>query len=121
MLLDESGKFDGFANLSDIHPPDAELPDSYEKILDSEIITMRKAEFLESLSASINVQTINELLDKIYKVRSVGKTVYSHGDIKVFNDKIVYQLVYEVNAIFSILIDRAGNYIDTSIGNKVSS
>ena len=39
------------------------------------------------------------------------------GDIKVFNDRVTYQLVYEINAIFSILIDRAGNYISTSVEN----
>ena len=118
LLLDESGKFNGFANLSDMHSHDAELNVSHEQIIDSEVIKMRKSEFLESLSASINVQTINELLEKIYRVRPAGKTIYSHGDLKIFNDNIVYQLVYEVYIIFSILIDREGNYINTSLKNS---
>jgi len=113
VLIDEFGRFKGFTNLNDTHLSDAEVPESYEKILDPETIKMRKAEFLDSLSASINVKTINELLYKIYKVGVVGKTIYTQGNIKVFNGHVTYQLVYEINAIFSILIDRVGNYIST--------
>ena len=98
-----------------------EETESYEKILDPEVIKMRKAEFLESLSASIHVKMINELLHKMYEVDAVGKTIFRQGDIKVFNDRVTYQLVYEINAIFSIMIDRAGNYISTTIRNKSSS
>lgn len=111
LLIDEFGRFKGFANLNDIHLSDAEETELYEKILDSEVIKMRKAEFLDSLSASINVQTINELLNKIHEVRAVGKTIYQQGNIKVYNDHVTYQLSYEISAIFSILIDREGNYI----------
>ena len=121
VLIDETGRFKGFTNLNDIHLPDAEETESYERILDPEVITMRKAEFLDSLSASINVQTINELLHKIYKVGAVGKTIFRQGDIKVFNDHVSYQLVYEINAVFSILIDRAGNFISTSVENSFPS
>jgi len=121
VLMDESGRFKGFTNLNDIHLSDAEETESYEKILDSEVIKMRKAEFLDSISASINVQTINELLNKIYKVGAVGKTLYQQGDIKVYNGHVTYQLVYEINAIFSILIDREGNYINTPVENGASS
>jgi len=121
LLIDEFGRFKGFANLNDIHLSDAEETELYEKILDSEVIKMRKAEFLDSLSASINVQTINELLNKIYKVRAVGKSIYQQGDIKVYNGHVTYQLSYEISVFFSILIDREGNYISTPLEIKASS
>ena len=121
LLIDESGRFKGFANLNDIHLSDAEETELYEKILDSEVIKMRKAEFLDSLSASINVQTINELLNKIYKVRAVGKSIYQQGDIKVYNGHVTYQLSYEISVFFSILIDREGNYISTPLEINASS
>ena len=121
VLVDESGRFKGFTSLNDIQLSDAEESESYEKILDSEVIKMRKAEFLDSLSASINVQTINELLGKICKIDAVGKTTYQQGNIKVYNNHVTYLLVYEVNAIFSILIDREGNFISTSKENVAPS
>jgi len=121
LLIDEFGRFKGFANLNDIHLSDAEETELYEKILDSEVIKMRKAEFLDSLSASINVQTINELLNKIYEVRAVGKTIYQQGNIKVYNGHVTYQLSYEISAIFSILIDREGNYISPPLEINASS
>jgi hypothetical protein len=57
-------------------------------------------------------------LYKICNVWAAGKTIFKQGDIKVFNDHVSYQLVYETNAVFSILIDRAGNHISTSINNN---
>lgn len=118
VLIDEFGRFMGFTNFIDIHPPDADKAESNEKILDYELLTMRKAEFLDALSASINIQTINKLLYKIYNVWATGKTIFKQGNIKVFNDHVSYQCVYETNAVFSILIDRAGNHINTSIDNN---
>lgn len=118
VLIDEFGRFMGFTNFIDIHPSDTETAESNEIILDYELLKMKKAEFLDTLSASINVQKINELLYKMYKIGAAGKTIYKQGNIKVFNDLVTYQLVYETNAVFSILIDRAGNQISTSIDNN---
>jgi hypothetical protein len=100
--------------------PDAEETESYEKLIDPEVIRMRKAEFFDSLSASINIKTINELLHKIYNLEAVGKTIFSRGDIKIYNGHVIYQLLYDVNVIISILIDRQGNEISTSIENDGS-
>ena len=121
VLLDERGRFKGFTNQNNIDLPDTEDTESYENIIDPEVIRMRKAEFFDSLSASINIKTINELLSRIYNLEAVGKTVFSEGDIKIFNGHVTYQLLYDVNVIISILIDRQGNYISTAIGNNGSS
>ena len=121
VLLDEMGRFKGFTNLNNIAVPDAEETESYERVIDPEIIRMRKTEFFDSLSASININTINELLHRIYNLEAVGKTIYSRGDIKIFNGHVTYQLLYEVNVIISILIDRQGNYISSSIENDGAS
>ena len=47
-------------------------------------------------------------------METVGKMIYARGEILVFNDHVTYQFLYEVDVIFSILIDRKGNYINTS-------
>ena len=120
VLFDEMGKFMGFTNLNNVDVPDAEETESHEKLIDPEVIKMRKAEFFDSLSASINVKTINELLHKIYNLEAVGKTIFSRGDIKIYNGQVTYQLLYDVKVIISILIDRQGNNISTSIENNGS-
>jgi hypothetical protein len=114
VLLDEKGNFSGFTNPDDFHISRAEKTESYDKIIDPEIVQIRKAEFLDSLSATISDRTVTELFRKKYKVETVGKMIYGQGEIIVFNDHLTYQFLYEVEVIFSILIDREGNYINTS-------
>ena len=121
VLLDEMGKFSGFTEPNNLHFPSAEKTESDDKIIDSEIIKIRKAEFLDSLSATINTGTITELFRKRYKMETVGKMIYAQGEIIIFNDHVTYQFLYEVDVIFSILIDRKGNYINTSKKNNGST
>lgn len=113
VLLDEKGNFSGFINPNDFHFLNAKKAESYHKIIDPEIVQIRKAEFLDSLSATISNRTITELFRKKYKIESVGKLIYRQGEIVVFNDHVTYQFLYEVEVIFSILINREGNYINT--------
>lgn len=115
VLINEIGKFMGFANSPDIIDTNANETEAYEKILDSEVIRMRKAEFLESICASININTIAELFKKIYDLKTIGKVIYSSGDIKTLSGHVVYQLVYDIELFFSIMIDREGNFIGSSI------
>jgi hypothetical protein len=114
VLLDEIGNFCGFISPNDFHFSSADKTESYDKIIDSEIVQIRKAEFLDSLSATIGNRTIAELFRKKYKIETFGKMIYRQGEIIVFNDHVAYQFLYEVEVIFSILIDREGNYINTS-------
>lgn len=112
VLLDEMGKFRGFTNPSTLPFSGTEETESYGKIIDSEIVKLRKAEFLDSLSATISNRTITELFRKRYKADTVDKMIYRQGKIIVFNDHITYQFLYEVDVIFSVFIDRGGNYIN---------
>lgn len=121
VLLDERGRFKGFTNLNNIVVLEEEETESYDKIIDPEVIRMRKAEFFDSLSASISHNTITELLHRIYNLEAVDKAIFNQGDIKIFNGHVTYQLLYDVNIIISILIDRQGNYISTSMENVDSS
>jgi hypothetical protein len=118
VLLDEMGKFSGFTEPNNLHFSSAKKTESYDKIIDSEIIKIRKAEFLDSLSVSIDNGMITELFRKRYEMETVGKMIYVQGEIIVFNDHITYQFLYEVDVNFSILIDRKGNYINTSNKNN---
>jgi len=115
VLINEMGKFMGYANSHDFNKIDAEETESYEKIIDSEVIKMRKAEFIETISASINTETIAELFNKIYEHKAIGKVTYSSGDIKVLSGYVIYQIVYDIELFFSVFVDREGNYIRSSM------
>jgi hypothetical protein len=117
VLLDERGKFSGFTQPRNLEYLNAENTESSNTVIDSGIIKTRKAEFLDSLSASIGTRAINELFRKRYKLEIVDKIIYKEGEIVVFNDHVTYQFLYEADVIFSILIDRKGNYINFSKEN----
>jgi len=122
LLLDKMGKFKGFIDPKD-HPSltDTEESKLDEIVTDSASMRMKEAEFLESIAASIGVETINDLLNSAFGLDTVGKPTYNQGEIIVFNDHVTYQLVYEVGVIFSLVLDQNGNYISTSIENIASS
>lgn len=115
VLINETGKFMGYANSHDFNEIVAEETGSYENLIDPEIIKMRKVEFIEKISAAINPEKIAKLFNEIFKDRAIGKVTYSSGDIKALSGFIVYQLVYEIELFFSIFIDRKGNYIRSSL------
>jgi hypothetical protein len=121
VLIDEMGKFRGFTNPNTLPFYGAEKTESYGKIIDPEIVNLRKAEFLDSLSATISNRTITELFRKRYNADTVGKMICRQGKIIVFNNHVTYQFLYEVDVIFSILIDRGGNYINNRKRNKDST
>ena len=121
VLLNEMGKFMGFANPNDFHNLGEEENESYDTILDPGVIHVRKAEFFDTLSASVNVETISELFKKIYKLTAIGNVIYSLGDIRVLSGHVIYELVYDIEVFFSITIDRKGNYISSSIKDNGSA
>ena len=121
VLLNEMGKFMGFANPNDFHNLGEEENESYDTILDPGVIHVRKAEFFDTLSASVNVETITELFKKIYKLTAIGNVIYSLGDIRVLSGHVIYELVYDIEVFFSITIDRKGNYISSSIKDNRSA
>ena len=120
LLVDENGKFLGFAEPTNYQFLTEEDTESYIEIIDREVVKRSKVEFLNSLSAPINRKTIYELLKNIYMIESVGEIIYRQGEIVAFKDQVAYQFDYEVQIIFSILIDQKGNVINTDKkGNKV--
>ena len=117
VLVDETGKFSGFTDPNNLNYIRGEKTESNDKIIDSEIIEIRKAEFLDSVSVAINNKEVTELFRKRYQLETVDKIIYKNGEIMVLNDHVAYQFLYEADVILSILIDREGNYIKFSKEN----
>ena len=117
VLVDEKGKFSGFTDPNNRNYIRGEKTESNDKIIDPEIIEIRKAEFLDSVSVAINNKEVTELFRKRYQLETVDKIIYKKGEIMVLNDHVAYQFLYEADVILSILIDREGNYINFSKEN----
>jgi hypothetical protein len=117
VLVDETGKFSGFTDPNNLNYIRGEKTESNDKIIDPEIIEIRKAEFLDSVSVAINNKEVTELFRKRYQLETVDKIIYKNGEIMVLNDHVAYQFLYEADVILSILIDREGNYINFSKEN----
>ena len=117
VLVDETGKFGGFTDPNNLNFISGEKTESNDRIIDPEIITIKKAEFLDSVSVAINNKEVTELFRKRYQLETVDKIIYKKGEIMVLNDHVAYQFLYEADVILSILIDREGNYIKFSKEN----
>ena len=117
VLVDEKGKFSGFTDPNNRNYIRGEKTESNDKIIDPEIIEIRKAEFLDSVSVAINNKEVTELFRKRYQLETVDKIIYKKGEIMVLNDHVAYQFLYEADVILSILMDREGNYIKFSKEN----
>ena len=117
VLLDRMGKFRGFTEPGHLRYLSDEKTEPYDGIIDSKIIEIKEAEFLQSLSGIVSKRTINDLLRKRYQLVTIEKIIYKRGEIVVLNDRFSYQFLYEADVIFSILIDGKGNYINLSKEN----
>ncbi len=117
LLVDETGKFSGLTNPNISNSLREEKSESNYKIVDSEIIKTKKAEFFNSLSVAISNKSVTKLFIKRYQPETVDKIIYKKGEIIVFNDHVTYQFLYEADVTLSILIDRKGNCIKFSKEN----
>ena len=84
---------------------------SYDKSLND--IEKLKDEMLKSIADNINIDVVSELLKSKYNFEPNGKIQYKKGNIKVENDKIVYEIELSFNSSLSILLDKKGEIIDS--------
>jgi len=87
-------------------------------IVDPEVIKSGEKELFSSIIASFDKYQIEKLFQDSHDLLLKEQMQFKEGKTVAHNNQIAYQLVYETNAIFSILIDRAGNHIRTSIDNN---
>lgn len=67
-------------------------------------------ELIESLTAALDVREVRSLFADKYGLRLKESLESDRGRIAVFNNQIVYELRFKAIAIFSVVIDRSGNF-----------
>jgi hypothetical protein len=115
LLMDKMGNYQGFTKPDDVFLSNAERTDLENSITDFELLRVKEAEFLDSLAATINTRRIIEFFQKVFKLKTNGIVIYKHGDIIVFNGRVAYKLIFDIEVNFSLYLDRRGKHIGLAI------
>lgn len=79
-------------------------------IVNPDTINKWEMELIESLTAALDVREVRNLFQDKYGVKLKENLESERGRIAAFNNRIVYELRYKAIAVFSIVIDRFGNF-----------
>ena len=79
-------------------------------IVNPDIINKWEMELIESLTAALDAREVHSLFKDKYGLRLKGNFESAKGRIVAFKNHIVYELRIKAISIFSVLIDRSGNY-----------
>ena len=79
-------------------------------ILNPDTINKWEMELIESLAAALDVREVRRLFKDNYGVRLTENLASDRGRIAAFNNQIVYELRFKAISIFSVVMDRSGNF-----------
>ena len=79
-------------------------------ILNPDTINKWEMELIESLAAALDLREVRNLFQAKYGLRLKDGLESDRGRITAFNNQIVYELRFKAHAIFSVVIDRSGNF-----------
>jgi len=79
-------------------------------IVNPDTINKWEMELIESLTAALDVLEVRSLFMDKYGLRLKENLESDRGRIAAFNNQIVYELRFKAIAIFSVVIDRSGNF-----------
>jgi len=79
-------------------------------IVNPDTINKWEMELIESLTAVLDLAAVRSLFADKYGLRLMENLESDRGRIAAFNNQIVYELRFKAMAIFSVVIDRSGNF-----------
>jgi len=79
-------------------------------IVNPDIINKWEMELIESLAAALDAHEVRSLFMDKYGLRLKENLESAQGRIVAFKNQIVYELRFNAISIFSVFIDRSGNY-----------
>ena len=79
-------------------------------IVNPDTINKWEMELIDSLTAALDVREVRRLFTDKYGVRLKENLESDRGRIATFNNQIVYELRFKTMAIYSVVIDRSGNF-----------
>jgi hypothetical protein len=89
------------------------------KITDSEVIKTGEQELIDAITADLDWGAIEDIFRKDHNLGIEEDVEYKRGDMIVHDNRIAYQLDFEVKVTISLLLDREGNYISVKTADRV--
>ncbi|MBN2255370.1 MAG: hypothetical protein JW736_06670 [Deltaproteobacteria bacterium] len=89
------------------------------KVTNPEVIRTGEAELIDAITADVDWGAIEKIFVEKHNLGLEEDVAYKSGDIVVYNDRVAYQLSFEVRVNLSVLLDRDGNCLSLSTsGNE---
>ncbi|ETR72334.1 MAG: hypothetical protein OMM_07564, partial [Candidatus Magnetoglobus multicellularis str. Araruama] len=82
------------------------------KITDPEVIERGERDLMDGIIADLDWILIEKIFKERHRLNIEDDVEYQKGDLVVHDDKIAYELNFQVKLNLSIFCDRDGNYID---------
>ena len=111
LMLDRVGNFVRLATQNGI--PDIEKEETVSQInlMDADFIKRREREIIEAIAEPLDKNQISELFEQEFGLRISGSIRFKDGQMVAFDKFAVYQLNFDAQLKFYLLMDRAGNYL----------
>ncbi len=84
------------------------------KITNPEVIKGAEQELIDAVTAELDWGVIEEVIKKEHNLEIEEDVEYKKGDIVAINNRVAYNLQFEVKLTLSVLVDREGNYISVT-------
>lgn len=84
------------------------------KVTSPELIQESEKEFIDTINAELDWETIEKLLMQKHKFALQDEVDYKNGDMVVFNNQIAYKFDFEIKVPLSVVFNRQGECLDMS-------
>ena len=89
------------------------------RILDSEIIAKEENVMIVGINSALDSGNIEKIFRDQYNLELNDTKALKDGDIVVFNKQIAFKLGFDAWVSFSLILDRAGNFVGLTTQNGV--
>jgi hypothetical protein len=111
LMLDRVGNFVRLATQNGIPDTEKEETVSQINLMDADFIKRREREIIEAIAEPLDKNQISELFEQEFGLRISGSIRFKNGQMVAFDKFAVYQLNFDAQLKFYLLMDRAGNYL----------
>lgn len=88
------------------------------KLTESRIIEKNEKELVKSIHAAIDWHAVRRLITQEHLNGPENQLVYRNGDLVVHDNRIAYQLSFDIRVPLSIVFNRQGECMDITPGQK---
>lgn len=81
--------------------------------IDESVVNRAKRELFESIVSNVDLDEIKAICKEQHGIGNIDAIDFKNGDLVICENNIAYEINFKMSFALSILIDSAGNYIDT--------